>query len=377
MSESVSGLRAVERGDAAFPAAIDDCLARLWEVGGTDVHLSVGAPPLLRVDGRITPAPGYPELTTDQTRALILELIGPALADTLARDGQADFAVTWRGVARLRGNAFLQKGTVALALRMLQLRIPTMEELRIPPTVQTWTTLPRGFVLVTGPTGSGKSTTLAALLGHINTHQQRHIVTIEDPIEYVHTHKGCAVNQREVGADVLSFADGLRAVLREDPDVLLIGEMRDPESIQAALTIAETGHLVFATLHTNDTSQTFDRIVDVFPAERQPQIRLQLAHTLVGVLHQLLIPRIGSGRVAAHDVLVASQAVRNLVREGKTRQIRNVILTGSREGMQTLETSLSNLVQAGIIDYDEAVLHSLYPVEIARPAAPIPVAYPT
>jgi twitching motility protein PilT len=233
--------------------------------------------------------------------------------------------------------------------------------------VRRWATLPRGLCLVTGPTGSGKSTTLAAMLDEINQTQPRHIVTIEDPIEYVHMHKRGAINQREVGTDTRSFADGLRAVLREDPDVVLIGEMRDPESIQAALTIAETGHLVFATLHTNDTSQTFDRIVDVFPADRQPQIRLQLAHTLCGVLHQLLIPRLGGGRVAAFDVLQATQAVRNLVREGKTRQIRNVILTSSRDGMQTLEASLTMLIAEGVVDYDTAITHSLYPQEIERP----------
>ena len=369
-------LRGGEPESTTVPALVDACLRVLWENKGTDLIVSAGAPPLLRRDGRLEHAPGYAVLEPAQTQSVIAELLGHSMTATLFEVGQVDFALTWAGVARLRGNAFLQKGTAALALRMLPLQIPRMDELGIPRSVQAWTELPRGFVLVTGPTGSGKSTTLASMIGHINTYQARHIVTIEDPIEYVHSHRGCAVNQREVGADVLSFADGLRAVLREDPDVLLIGEMRDPESIQAALTIAETGHLVFATLHTNDTSQTFDRIVDVFPAERQPQIRLQLAHTLIGVLHQLLVPRIGGGRVAAHDVLVATQAVRNLVREGKTRQIRNVILTGSREGMQTLESSLTNLVAAGIVDHDEAVLHSLYPAEVARRGAPA-VSYPT
>ncbi|MDP2709784.1 MAG: PilT/PilU family type 4a pilus ATPase [Solirubrobacteraceae bacterium] len=357
---------------APVPALLDACLTALWDHGGTDLIITAGAPPLLRIDGEIHPMEGRQTLTSAVTSSVIRELLGPELTAVFERNKQADFAFSWRDQARLRGNAFMQKGTAALALRMLTLQIPTMDQLNLPATVQGWTDLPRGLVLVTGPTGSGKSTTLASMLDHINTHQARHIVTIEDPIEYFHFHKRGAVNQREVGPDTNSFADGLRAVLREDPDVLLIGEMRDPESIQAALTIAETGHLVFATLHTNDTAQTFDRIVDVFPAERQPQIRLQLAHTLAGVLHQLLIPRVDGGRVAAFDVLNATQAVRNLVREGKTRQIRNIVATGQREGMQTLEMSLSELVVVGVIGYGEALEHSLYPDEVVAPAAAEP-----
>ncbi|HEX4345120.1 MAG TPA: PilT/PilU family type 4a pilus ATPase [Solirubrobacteraceae bacterium] len=359
-----------------IPPLVDACLDALWNAQGTDLILTAGAPPLLRIDGQLLPAPGHPVLDGDQTAAVIGELMGDAMASRFVVEKQIDFAFSWRDQARLRGNAFMQKGTAALALRMLTLQIPSMELLGLPEAVRAWTDLPRGLVLVTGPTGSGKSTTLAAMIDHINTYQSRHIVTIEDPIEYYHFHKRGAVNQREVGSDTNSFADGLRAVLREDPDVLLIGEMRDPESIQAALTIAETGHLVFATLHTNDTGQTFDRIVDVFPAERQPQIKLQLAHTLAGVLHQLLIPRIGGGRVAAFDVLNATQAVRNLVREGKTRQIRNVVSTGQREGMQTLESSLSDLVLADVITYEEALVHSLYPDEVVRPAPPPPIFVP-
>ncbi|MGQ0624062.1 MAG: type IV pilus twitching motility protein PilT [Sporichthyaceae bacterium] len=352
-------------GEREIPELIAGCLARLWNAKGTDLILTAGACPLLRMDGHLVADTSVPALSAPQTETVIAELLGPALVAMLAREGQVDFSMTWDGRARLRGNAFRQKGTLALALRMLPLNPPSMAELGLPEAVQAWTRQPRGLVLVTGPTGSGKSTTLAAMIDSINTHQARHIVTIEDPIEYVHPHKRSAVNQREVGTDTRSFADGLRAVLREDPDVLLIGEMRDPESSQAALTIAETGHLVFATLHTNDTAQTFDRIVDVFPAERQPQIRLQLAHTLCGVLHQLLIPRRGGGRVAAFDVLQATAAVRNLVREGKTRQIRNVVLTGSREGMRTLEMSLTELVRSGVVEHREAVLHSLYPQDIA------------
>jgi twitching motility protein PilT len=370
-------LRGMHLDPDAMPRLLHDCLSMLWERRGTDVHVSAGTPVMLRIDGKLEPAPGCGVLTGADTDAVISALLGPVLTERLWAVGQVDFSLTWAQAGRLRGNAYLQKGTVALALRLLTLEIPTMEALGLPASVQAWASLPRGLVLVTGATGSGKSTTLASILGHINGTQQRHLVTIEDPIEYVHTHRRGLVNQREVGADTVSFADGLRAVLREDPDVLLIGEMRDPESIQAALTIAETGHLVFATLHTNDSSQTFDRIVDVFTADRQPQIRLQLAHTLCGVLHQQLIPRIGGGRVAAFDVLQATQAVRNLVREGKTRQIRNVVLTGMRDGMQTLESSLSALVIAGVVDYWEAVQHSMYPAEIeggrSGPPAMVPV----
>ncbi|MFI8348506.1 type IV pilus twitching motility protein PilT [Streptomyces sp. NPDC085596] len=226
-------------------------------------------------------------------------------------------------------------------------------------------------MLVTGPTGSGKSTSLAALIDYVNTHRSVHILTIEDPIEYLHRHKCSAVSQREVGTDTDSFPAALRSALREDPGVLLLGETRDPESISAALTIAETGHLVFATLHTNDTSQTLDRIVDVFPAEQQPQFRLQLAHTLVGILNQTLIRRTGGGRAAAFEVLVGTSVIRNLIREGKTRQIRNMISTGHREGMQTLETSLNTLVATGAVTYERAVQHTAHPEDIRRPYVPV------
>ncbi len=244
----------------------------------------------------------------------------------------------------------------------------------MPAMVHEWCKKPRGFVLVTGATGSGKSTSLAAMIDRINSTRALHILTVEDPIEYLHRHKMSAVHQREVGTDTDSFPTALRAALREDPDVVLVGEMRDTASITAALTIAETGHLVFATLHTNDTAQTLDRIVDVFPAEQQPQVRLQLAHTLLGILNQQLIPKIGGGRVAAFEVLVGTPAVRNLIREGKTRQLRNLVATGQRDGMQTLEACLSNLVASGLVAYEEAVLLTLHPGEVKRPLA---TAYPT
>jgi twitching motility protein PilT len=256
---------------------------------------------------------------------------------------------------------------VAVALRLIPYELPALDDLGVPPAVQTFTQLPQGLVLVTGPTGSGKSTTLAALVDRINSTRACHVLTIEDPIEYVHRHKLAAVNQREVGTDTDSFPQALRSALREDPDVLLVGELRDLETIRTALTIAETGHLVLATLHTNDSAQALDRVVDVFPGDQQAQIRVQLASVLTGIVYQRLLPRVGGGRVAAHEVLVATNAVRNMIREGKTRQLRNMLATGSRDGMQTLEQALSALVAAGTVEYDVAVGASLYPHEVVRP----------
>jgi twitching motility protein PilT len=250
---------------------------------------------------------------------------------------------------------------------MIPYEIPGFADLGIPPVVERLVNLPMGLVVVTGPTGSGKSTSLAAMLDYINRNRRCHIVTIEDPIEYVHANHHSAVSQREVGTDTESFHRALRSVLREDPDVLLVGEMRDLESIAAALTIAETGHLVFATLHTNDSAQALDRIVDIFPSDRRDQIQVQLSSTLEGVIYQRLVPRVGGGLIAAYEVLTANHAVRNLVREGKTRQLRNVISTHQADGMQTLEMALSDLIGAGIIDYEAALKVSLYPKEIERP----------
>ncbi|MEU8764250.1 type IV pilus twitching motility protein PilT [Streptomyces sp. NPDC048659] len=347
---------------------VDGLLGELWERGGSDLLLTAGSAPFLRVDGALRPVPGA-ALSEPEADRLVTGVLGEELTERFRRERQVDFAFTWGEKARLRGNAFVQRGASALALRLIPYEVPSPERLGLPPVAVGWAGLPRGLVLVTGPTGSGKSTSLAALLDHVNTHRAAHILTIEDPIEYLHRHKGSAVSQREVGTDTDSFPAALRSALREDPDVLLLGEMRDPESVSAALTIAETGHLVFATLHTNDTAQTLDRIVDVFPAEQQPQIRLQLAHTLAGVLNQTLIPRIGGGRVAAFEVLVGTSAIRNLIREGKTRQIRNLIATGHRDGMQTLETGINALVAAGVIAYEEGVRATAHPEEIHRPHA--------
>jgi twitching motility protein PilT len=345
---------------------VDAYLDRLWDHGGTDLLLTTGAPALLRINGDLVPFDDK-VLDEDQVQAIVTSVIGERTADELEYEGEVDFSFSWRDRGRLRGNAFRQRETIALALRLIPFQIPKLEDLGVPAVVGDMVHKPHGLVLVTGPTGSGKSTTLAAMIDQINTTRACHILTIEDPIEYLHMHKRSAVNQREIGSDSASFASALRAVLREDPDVVLIGEMRDPESIQAALTIAETGHLVFATLHTNDSGQAIDRIVDVFPAERRPQIQVQLSHVLLGVIYQRLVPRVDDGLVAAYEIMVGNHAVRNLVREGKSRQLRNVVATHQAEQMQTLEMHLAQLVANGTITLEAALGVSLFPKEIKLP----------
>ena len=339
-------------------------LEELWNAGGTDLLLTAGMPPQLRVHGELRAVPGQAVLTGEDTDALLAELLAAEQATAWAATHEYDFSFSWRDNARIRGNAFTQRGLTALALRMIPQEIPTMADLGLPPVLADFARQHQGLVLVTGPTGSGKSTTLAAVINRINTDRACHIITVEDPIEYVHEHKRSAVNQREVGSDTASFPNALRSALREDPDVLMVGEMRDLESIRFALTIAETGHLVFATLHTNDTAQSLARIIDVFPAEQQAQVRVQLSAALTGIVYQRLIPRIGGGLVAAYEVMVANSAIRNLIKEGKTHQLRNSLVTGQREGMITLEHSLSALVQAGLVSHEDAVARSLYPRDI-------------
>ncbi|MDQ1704632.1 MAG: twitching motility protein PilT [Frankiaceae bacterium] len=352
---------------------VDRLLENLWELGATDLVLTVGAPPLMRLDGELQPFNGDQPLTADDTQSMLASILSSQNREPFTDDSrELDFSFSWRETARIRGNAYRQRGNVAVALRLIPHEIPSFEWLGLPEQVRSWSELRRGLVLVTGPTGGGKSTTLASLIDHINQNRRVHIITIEDPIEYVHDHAMSAVDQREVGDDTASFADALRSALREDPDVLLVGEMRDLESIRFALTIAETGHLVFATLHTNDVAQALDRIVDVFPSDQQPQIRVQLANTLSGICYQRLLPKQSGGMTAAYEVMVANSAVRNLVREGKTNQLRNVLVTGQNDGMQTLEMSLSQLVKDGIVSYEEALAVSLFPKELAKPA-PAPV----
>ena len=348
-------------------ADIDVWLDELWDLRGTDLLLTAGAPPLMRVDGDMRPVTGGEMFSPISVERVVKAVVGPDLVASYEAEREIDFAFSWKQRARLRCNAFHQRDACALALRIIPYEIPGFAQLGIPPAIEALVELPMGLVIITGPTGSGKSTTLAAMIDYINRYRRCHIVTIEDPIEYVHANHRSAVSQREVGTDTESFQRALRSVLREDPDVLLVGEMRDQESIATTLTIAETGHLVFATLHTNDSAQSIDCIVDIFPSDRRDQIQVQLASTLEGVIYQRLVPRIGGGLVAAYEVLMANHAVRNLVREGKTRQLRNIISTHQAEGMQTLEMGLNQLVAEELIEYETALRVSLYPKEIETP----------
>ena len=348
---------------------LDHMLEYLWDRKGTDLLLTAGAAPLVRIDGHLEEVPGQPVLKPLDTAVIADSLLTPSDRETFEARGDVDFAFGFRDLARVRCNTFVQRNSTCLALRMIPSAIPSMEDLGLPVAVQRMVDSPSGLILVTGPTGSGKSTTLAAMVDHVNRTRRCHILTIEDPIEYVHKHRNGAVNQREVGKDTESFARGLRASLREAPDVLMVGEMRDLESVETVLTMAETGHLVLATLHTNDTTQAVDRLVGVFPGEQQNQARLQLSASLVGVVYQRLIPRVGGGLVAAFEILAGTHAVRNLIRESNTRQLRNTITMGQGDGMQTLEMHLSRLVTEGVVDREDAVARSLYPKEIAHPPA--------
>jgi twitching motility protein PilT len=337
--------------------------------GASDLHLSVGRPPSARRDGLLIPFEGVGVLTTQDTERIVGSLLEDFQRKELDEVQQVDFSFGIEGLGRFRANAYKQRNSLALALRVIPYRVRSLEELGAPASAIDLLNRPYGLILVVGPTGSGKSTTLAAMIDRVNETKPLHILTIEDPVEYLHTHKMSMVNQREVGTDVLSFTDGLRSALREDPDVILLGEMRDLDSIAITLTLAETGHLVFATLHTNDASQALDRIVDVFPAERRDQIQIMLAGSLQGVISQRLLPAEGGGRVAAYEVLMANDAVRNLLREGKTRQLRNTMISAQQEGMQTIEMDLARLVASGIISFETAASVSAYPKEIMAQAA--------
>jgi twitching motility protein PilT len=346
---------------------IDGLLEAVWNARGTDLLLTVGKPPQVRVRDDLMSLPGYPVLGGTETDMLLAELLSPEQASQWNVDGEYDFSFTWRDEARIRACAFSQRGQIALALRIVPKRIPTIAELGLPTVLSQFARIHQGLVLVTGPTGSGKSTTLAAMIDQINRERACHIITIEDPIEYLHEHKRAMVTQREIGTDTQSFEAALRTVLRSDPDVVLIGEMRDLESIRSALTIAETGHLVFATVHTNDAAQTLSRVIDVFPAEQQEQVRTQVAAALTGIVYQRLLPRINGGLIAAHEVLVATSAVRNLIKENKTHQLRNVLMTSQKDGMTTLEQSLSVLVKRGLVSYEDALARSLHPKDVEVP----------
>ena len=338
---------------------IETLLEEVLRQDASDLHLSVGVPPTLRVDGRLTPLSEYPPLTPELAESLVFQIVDDNQKEILIRDKEVDFSFAFGDVARFRANAYHQRGNVGIALRLIPVKIRGLEELNLPKTCTAFTQYPRGLVLVTGPTGSGKSTTLAAMIDTINKDRACHIITIEDPIEYNHVNKKAIVEQREVHYDTRSFAAALRSALREDPDVVLIGEMRDLETISSAITIAETGHLVLATLHTNNAAQSVDRIVDVFPPHQQQQIRVQLAGILQGIVSLRLIPAIGGGRVAVAEILVATPAVRNIIREGKTHQLEGVIQTGTEFGMITMDAALASYVKAGKITLDEAKSYAI------------------
>jgi twitching motility protein PilT len=351
-----------------------EVLRRMVEARASDVHLTPGFPPAMRDKGKIEPMEGFPVLNSQETREVVFGILNDDQRKRFENNKQLDFAYAIPGVARFRVNCFMQRGSVSAAFRLVPQDIPALDSLGVPPVLRELTTKPRGFVLVTGPTGSGKSTTLAAMLDVINRENQDHILTIEDPIEFLHPHKKSIVNQREVGADATDFALGLRAALREDPDVILVGEMRDLETISTALTAAETGHLVFATLHTQSTAQTVDRIIDVFPPEQQGQVRTQLSIALQGIVTQQLLPTAdGMGRTVATEVLVPTPAIRNLIREGKTHQIYAAIQTSASVGMQTMDADLARLVRAGTITRALAEQRSAVPEELKRLLGAAPV----
>ncbi len=320
----------------------------------SDLHLQVGLRPMLRVDGALGPIAGTEILSEQAVEALVFAILDEDQKQILLKDKEFDFSFAFGDLGRFRVNAFHERGNMAAALRLIPNEILTIEQLGLPEIVNKFAEYPRGLVLVTGPTGSGKSTTLAALVDKINSEKAQHIITIEDPIEFTHKSKKSVLVQREVHYDTFSFSAALRSSLRQDPDVVLIGEMRDLETIASAITIAETGHLVFATLHTNSAAQSIDRMIDVFPPHQQPQIRSQLSNILMSICSQRLVPSIGGGRVAAAEIMIATPAVRNIVREGKTHQLDAVIQTGAEYGMQSMDKTLVNMIHTGKITYDEA-----------------------
>ena len=345
---------------------IEILLEEIVRKNASDLHLHVGLPPMMRLDGALTPISGYQKLNAEEVETLVFAILDEDQRRILLKDKEFDFSFAFGDLGRFRVNAFHERGNLAASLRLIPNQIKTIAELGMPPVIQNFAEFPRGLVLITGPTGSGKSTTLAALVDKINSEKAHHIITIEDPIEFTHKSKRSAVVQREVHYDTYSFTAALRSALRQDPDVVLIGEMRDLETISAAITIAETGHLVFATLHTNSAAQSIDRMIDVFPPHQQPQVRSQLANILQGICAQRLIPAIGGGRVVSAEVLVANAAVRNIIREGKTHQLDAVIQTGADQGMQTMDRTLVKLVQTGVITYDNAREYAVDIVEFER-----------
>jgi twitching motility protein PilT len=344
-----------------------ELLLEVLERRASDLHITAASKPMVRVRGRLLELEDYPTLGATDTREIIYSILTNDQRQRLETDWQIDFAYAIPNVARFRVNAYFQRGALGAAFRLIPAEIKSIDDLGLPAVCHELAHKPRGFVLVTGPTGSGKSTSLAAIIDEINTSRNDHILTIEDPIEFLHAHKQCMVNQREIGSDATTFAAGLKAALRQDPDVILVGEMRDLETIHTALTAAETGHLVFATLHTQDAPQTIDRIIDVFPPAQQQQVRVQLSVALQGVITQQLLPTAdGAGRVAACEVMIPTAAVRNLIREGKTHQILSTMQTGSSSGMQTMDAALATLVRQGRITQRLAEQRSSNAEELRR-----------
>jgi twitching motility protein PilT len=344
-----------------------DVLMEMIGRRASDLHIAAGAHPTVRVRGHLARLEDFPVLTPEDTREIVYSILSGEQRRRLENDLQLDFAYVIPGHGRFRVNAYFQRSALGAAFRLIPTDLTSIDALGLPPIVHELTRKPRGIVLVTGPTGSGKSTSLAAMIDEINASRDEHIMTIEDPIEFLHMHKRCIVNQRELGSDATSFAAALKSALRQDPDVILVGEMRDLDTISTALTAAETGHLVFATLHTQDAPQTIDRIIDVFPAEQQNQIRVQLSVALQGVITQQLLPTSdGMGRTVACEVLVPTPAIRNLIREGKIHQITSFMQTGSAHGMQTMDAALATLVRAGKISQKLAESRSSTPEELKR-----------
>jgi twitching motility protein PilT len=345
--------------------SIDELLERMVEVNASDLHVTTGTPPAVRVRGRMERLEGYDALTPEETQQLLYRILSSEQQKHFELNRQLDFSYSIPGLARFRVNVYFQRESIGAAFRLIPTELKTLEELGIPDSLHVLAEKPRGLVLVTGPTGSGKSTTLAAIIDEINRNRSEHILTIEDPIEFLHRHKRCIVNQREIGPDATSFADALRAALRQDPDVILVGEMRDLETISTALTAAETGHLVFGTLHTQSAPSTIDRIIDVFPAEQQEQVRIQIANSLQGVVTQALLPTADKmGRVPALEILLPDDAVRNLIRQGKVEQIYSVMQTNTGRGMQTMEQSLGDLIIRRVVGLEDGLSRSSRPTQL-------------
>jgi twitching motility protein PilT len=345
--------------------SVDDLLEQVVVRGASDLHLTVGCEPVVRVNGRLERLDEFARLSPEDTQRMLYRILSTEQQKHFEVKRQIDISYSIPGLARFRVNVYFQRESLGAAFRLIPAELKTLETLGLPPVLKEFTTKPRGLVLVTGPTGSGKSTTLAAVIDEINRTRDDHIMTIEDPIEFLHRHKRCIVNQREIGPDAVSFAEALRGALRQDPDVILLGEMRDLETISTALTAAETGHLVFATLHTQDAPSTVDRLIDVFPAAQQEQIRVQIAATLQGIVTQTLLPTLdGKGRVAALEILLPDDAVRNLIRQAKVEQIYSVMQTNTSRGMQTLEQAMLGLVRQGKISTEVALGRSSRPDQL-------------